>query len=68
MLNTIIEHQINSGLHFLKAYDDTMNTNYTRTYKRFIWWNMNEVQKPIMISLFSNGRIWRRWMDKFLTI
>ena len=68
MLNTIIEHQINSGLHFLKAYDDIMNTNYTRTYKRFIWWNMNQIQKPIISSVFEYGSVWQKMMNKFLTI
>jgi hypothetical protein len=68
MLKVIFEHQIDSGLHFLKTYDNAMGTNYTRTYKRFIWWNMNQIQKPLVSSVFENGRTWQKIMNKFLSI
>jgi hypothetical protein len=37
-------------------------------YKKAVWLMMNEIEKPIMKSLFMNGRTWRTIKQEFLTV
>lgn len=41
---------------------------HMKNYKSFIWHTMNTLEKPVMRAVFMNGRIWRAYKNKFLTI
>lgn len=68
LLNIYLEYIVDQNLQNISAYDKALGTNFTREYKRFIWWNMREAQKPMLNSLFKNGRVWRLLMDKHLAL
>ena len=48
--------------------DKQMGTTYVYSYKQFMWQLLNEFEKPLMKSVFMNGRQWRKFKDKFLTV
>lgn len=68
LLNVYLEFISEATLLNISTLDKTLGTNLARDYKRFVWWNMTELQKPMMASLFENGRVWRRIMDKHLVL
>jgi len=68
LLNVYLEFIVDQTLHNISTYDKALGTNLARDYKRFVWWNMRELQKPVLNSLFENGRVWRLLMDKHLSL
>ena len=55
---------IQTNLMFVKCIDKDME----KQYKKTVWLMMNEIEKPVMQSLFMNGRIWRTLKQEFLTV
>jgi len=55
-------------INYLKMIDKQMGTTYEYSYKQFMWQLLNEFEKPLMKSVFMNGRQWRKFKDKFLTV
>lgn len=51
---------------YLKNFDGVMKTNLLGTYKKIMWYTLNEFEKPLMSAVFYNGRQWRSFKDKFL--
>lgn len=64
----MLHQMIKIHLKNLKKIDNAIGTDYLRTYKRTSWFIMNEIEKPVMKCIFTNGRGWRRMKDKFLTL
>ena len=51
-----------------ESHGSDLGAETVKIYKKMIWQTMNEMERPVMKSLFSNGRKWRRLKDQFLTI
>ena len=49
---------------FLRSIDKDME----RLHRNFVWNVLNEIEKPIMKSVFANGRVWRSVKQEFLTV
>jgi hypothetical protein len=52
------------NLLFLKSIDKNLETSY----KKNMWLLLNELEKPLMCSVFENGRTWRTLKQEFLTV
>jgi hypothetical protein len=55
---------IRMNLLFLKSIDKNLETSY----KKNMWLLLNELEKPLMCSVFENGRTWRTLKQEFLTV
>jgi len=55
---------IQMNLLFLRSIDKDLETSY----KKNMWYVLNEVEKPLMASVFMNGRQWRSVKQEFLTV
>lgn len=55
-------------INYLKTIDKQMGTTFEYSYKKIMWNCLNEFEKPLMKSVFINGRQWRKFKDKFLTV
>lgn len=52
------------NLLFLRSIDKDLERNF----KKSMWLFLNELEKPLMRSVFENGRIWRTLKQEFLTV
>ena len=64
MYTEYLKFMIQTNLMFVKYIDKDME----KQYKKTVWLIMNEIEKPVMQSLFMNGRIWRTLKQEFLTV
>lgn len=55
---------IQMNLLFLRSIDKDLERNF----KKSMWLFLNELEKPLMRSVFENGRIWRTLKQEFLTV
>lgn len=55
---------IQMNLLFLRSIDKDLETSY----KKNMWYVLNEIEKPLMASVFMNGREWRSVKQEFLTV
>ena len=62
--NDYLRFLIKSNLMLIECIDKDME----KQYKKTVWLMMNEIEKPVMQSLFMNGRIWRTLKQEFLTV
>ena len=64
MYTEYLKFMIQTNLMFVKYIDKDIE----KQYKKTVWLIMNEIEKPVMQSLFMNGRIWRTIKQEFLTV
>jgi|AP86_3_1055499.scaffolds.fasta_scaffold269051_1 hypothetical protein len=62
--NDYLKFLVKTNLMFIECIDKDMQ----KEYKKAVWLMMNEIEKPIMKSLFMNGRTWRTIKQEFLTV
>lgn len=62
--NDYLRFLIKTNLMLIECIDKDME----KQYKKTVWLMMNEIEKPVMQSLFMNGRIWRTLKQEFLTV
>lgn len=62
--NDYLKFIVRTNLMIIECIDKDMQNEY----KKAVWLMMNEIEKPIMKSLFMNGRTWRTIKQEFLTV
>ena len=62
--NDYLRFIVRTNLMIIECIDKDMQNEY----KKAVWLMMNEIEKPIMKSLFMNGRTWRTIKQEFLTV
>ena len=62
--NDYLRFLIKTNLMLIECIDKDME----KQYKKTVWLMMNEIEKPVMQSLFMNGRFWRTIKQEFLTV
>jgi len=62
--NDYLRFIVRTNLMIIECIDKDMQNEY----KKAVWLMMNEIEKPVMQSLFLNGRIWRTLKQEFLTV
>jgi len=55
---------IRTNLMLLRSIDKDIE----RQHRKFVWNVLNEIENPIMKSVFANGRVWRSVKQEFLTV
>lgn len=62
--NDYLKFLVKTNLMLIECIDKDIQ----KEYKKAVWLMMNEIENPIMKSLFMNGRTWRTIKQEFLTV